>query len=65
MRVLTEIQKEFLLKNFFTNENYAGWRSIATKLLTTGKCIVPGSKCIWHGGIGNFIKTAEAEDADI
>ncbi len=61
MRKLTESQKEFLLNSFFENEKFPGWRSIATTLLETGKCIVAGETCIWRGGIGNFIKTSPAE----
>jgi hypothetical protein len=63
MRKLTDYQKHFLLENFFKNEKYAGWRSIAMKLLETGQCIVAGKECIWVGGIGNFIKTEIAKDA--
>ena len=63
MTVLSEYQKNFLLDYFFKNEKYAGWKSIATKLLETGQCIVAGKECIWIGGIGNFIKTEEAKDA--
>lgn len=63
MRTLTENQKEFLMNYFFKHENYPGWINIVTKLLETGKCIVPGTHCIWKGGIGNFIKTKEAENA--
>lgn len=61
MRTLTEYQKNFILNKFFKDEQYAGWKNIATKLLETGSCVVPGNKCIWHGGIGNFIKTSQAE----
>lgn len=57
---LTKKQTEFLL-TFFENKMYAGWRTIAMKLLETGQCIVAGEKSIWIGGIGNFIKTAETE----
>ena len=63
MRVLSDYQKEFLLDYFFEKEGHYGWRNIATKLLETGQCIVAGNECIWVGGIGNFIKTEEAEDA--
>ena len=63
MRKLTDFQKEFILKNFFENETYPGWRNIAIKLLEKGKCIVAGNGCIWIGGIGNFIKTETAKDA--
>lgn len=63
MKVLTEIQKVFLLEYFFKNERYAGWKNIASKLLENGSCIVAGDKCIWMGGVGNFIKTENAENA--
>ena len=55
MKKLTEHQINFLLK-FFENKEYSGWKNIATKLIETGSCIVAGDKCIWNGGIGNFIK---------
>lgn len=61
MKNLTDNQIDFLLEHFFKNEKFAGWRNIATKLLTTGSCVVAGNDSIWHGGIGNFIKT-EAPD---
>lgn len=60
-RILTENQKEFLLKYFFENEEFAGWKNIATKLLETGECIVAGNSCIWKGAIGLFIDTEIAE----
>ena len=63
MKPLTNYQKEFFLECFFKNEKYSGWKEIATKLLETGQCIVAGDKCIWYGGIGNFIKTETAKDA--
>lgn len=63
MRTLTKNQKEFLLNYFFKNEEFNGWNNVATKLLNNGKCIVAGDKCIWNGGIGNFIKTEDTEDA--
>ena len=62
MKKLTFYQKEFLL-TFFQNSNYHGWRNIAVNLLDKGECIVAGTNCIWHGGIGNFIKTEIAENA--
>jgi hypothetical protein len=31
-------------------------------LIENGKCIVAGTECIWKGGIGNFIKTSNADD---
>lgn len=61
MIILTEYQKEFILNNFFKNEKYAGWKTIATTLLEKGECIVAGEGCIWRGGIGNFIKTEHAK----
>ncbi len=57
---LNQNQKDFLLE-FFRDERYAGWKSIATDLIETGKCLVGQSKCIWHGGIGNYIKTSHAK----
>lgn len=56
MKKLTDYQKEYLLEFFNINQGYPGWKSIAEKLLNTGKCIVAGEDCIWKGGIGNFIK---------
>lgn len=63
MKKLTTNQIEFLLKHFFQNPRYADWRNIAINLLNTGECIVAGDKCIWLGGIGNFIKTEPAKGA--
>ena len=60
-RILTENQKTYLLNYFFKNEEFAGWKSIATSLLETGECVVAGTKCIWLGGVGNFIKTENAD----
>lgn len=57
---LTEHQTKFILENFFRND-YAGWENIARKLLTTGKCVVAGNRCIWIRGIGNYITTTEAD----
>ena len=56
---LTESQKKFLLSTFFESDKYPGSRSIGDKLLTNGKVIVAGDRCIWIGGIGNFIQTKE------
>lgn len=61
MKELTENQKTFLLNNFFKNEQYAGWKNIATTLIEKGKCVVAGDRCIWLGGIGNFINTSNAD----
>ena len=57
---ITNNQKEFII-SFFKDERYAGWKNIATALIENGKCIVPGSECIWKGGIGNFIATKETD----
>lgn len=62
-RQLTSNQKEFLLENFFKNEEYAGWRNVAEKLLEKGECIVAGKTRMWIGGIGNFIEIEDAKDA--
>jgi hypothetical protein len=62
IKIITFHQRQFLL-TFFTNEEFAGYRNVAEKLLNTGQCIVAGKDCIWKGGIGNFIKTSNAEDA--
>ncbi len=62
MKTLTENQINFLLEYFFKAEEFASWKNIATKLLNTGSCIVAGKDCIWIGGIGNFIKTKNAEN---
>lgn len=60
---LTESQKNFLLTTFFESDRYPGSRSIGDKLITDGKVIVAGDKCIWIGGIGNFIQTKETTEA--
>lgn len=64
--MLSEYQNNFILE-FFKNSadmrRFPGWESIAKKLISTGRCIVAGDKSIWNGGIGNFIKTSESEDA--
>lgn len=54
--------KKLLLKFFEKHNNYPGWKNIAEKLIETGECIVAGNDCIWHSGIGNFIKTETAEN---
>lgn len=58
---LTENQESFLL-SFFKNDEYVGWKNIAKQLLRKGSCIVAGEKNIWVGGIGNFIKTKNADN---
>lgn len=57
MKQLTKAQKEFMLYNFFYSDYARGWKNIAESLLDTGECIVAGKKCVWQGGIGNFIET--------
>jgi len=59
--ILNETQIKTLLKLFPIDCN--GAENIARKLLTNGKCIVAGTQPIWRGGVGNFIKTKNAEDA--
>lgn len=61
MKQLTEYQKKFLLK-FFYSEKHPGWQSIAESLLEKGFCVVAGEDCIWKGGVGNFIKLEKAEE---
>lgn len=62
MKNLTEFQKEFLLTNFFKNSEFENWKSIGYKLLTTGSCIIAGTKRPWSGGVGNFINMENAEN---
>ncbi len=62
---LTEHQKQFLFDNFFEQQEYAGWKSIANNLLEKGSCVVAGSTCIWIGGIGNFMKISPAPEPSI
>jgi hypothetical protein len=61
---LTEIQKVFILEHYFKNEKYAGWMTIATKLLDIGKCTVSGRERMWIGGIGNFIQISDSKYTD-
>ncbi len=62
MKHLTDNQKEFILTHFFRNDEYAGWKGIAIKLLENGSCIVAGNNCIWDGTlISFFIKTETAD----
>lgn len=63
MKKLTNYQKEFILEHFFKSMAFLGWKNIASELLDNGTCIVAGSICIWHGGIGNFIETEKAENS--
>jgi hypothetical protein len=61
-------QKDLILKFFerdINTDRYPGWKGIAENLINHGGCIVPGDKCIWQGGIGNFIKLSEPEIAAI
>lgn len=43
---MTNYQLELLLELFKTKE-HDGWKPIATKLLTTGECIVANTPDIW------------------
>lgn len=61
MKELKEKQITLILKMF--PDTCAGAKEIARKLITNGKCIVAGTSPIWRGGIGNFIKTKNAENA--
>lgn len=61
MKKLTDIQIDFLLDTFFEKPGYPGWRNIAEALLRLGKCVIAGDKCIWQGGVGNFIRTSRAD----
>lgn len=55
---MNSIQKNWLLETFFKNEEFAGWRGIAEKLIDTGNCVTTNQgKDIWIGGVGNFIKS--------
>ena|GEM_PF-1829767 len=62
-RDMTGEQNEFINNHFFKNYDNHGWDNIARKLIKDGKCIVAGNSKLWHGGIGNFIKCAPAENA--
>lgn len=61
MRKLTDYQFRFILVNFFKKEEGIAWRIIACNLLEYGRAIYAGEKCVWDGGIGNFIRTEKAE----
>lgn len=61
---LSKEQTEFFLEFFKLDEDRTpGWKNIATKLLEKGSCIVAGDSCLWKGGIGNFIKTENTDEA--
>jgi len=61
--ILTQYQKSFILSQFFKNDEYPGWETIATKLIENEFCMVAGDSCIWVGGIGNFINTNTSDEA--
>jgi len=63
MKKLRPLQTEFLLNDFFKNEEYPGWKNIAVLLIEEGCCLVPIRENIWRGGIGNFIKVESAKGA--
>lgn len=59
---MNDFQKNWLLETFFKNEQFAGWKNIAEKLIDTGSCVTTNQgKKIWVGGIGNFIKSKPYE----
>jgi len=58
---LTDLQRDYIINNFFDDSLYPGAISIGNKLLLSGECVVAGEKCIWEGEISNFIKTEKAE----
>lgn len=60
---ISKYQKEFILEYFFKNDNYHGWRNIASKLIDDGHCIIGGRQILWYGGVGNFIETSDAPNA--
>lgn len=64
---LKQIHKDWIVDTFFLSSDierrFAGARSIATKLVESGECIIAGDNRIWRGGIGNFIKDKPAENA--
>lgn len=58
---LSEYQIDFIINNFFILEEYAGSKTIASNLLTSGECVVAGKECIWNKSlIGYYIKSEEA-----
>lgn len=59
---MDENKKNFLLNEFFKNEDFAGWQDIAESLICNGYCIIAGSKSLWSGGVGNFIEISEAKE---
>lgn len=60
---LTDIQIKSLLPFFAAASKYAGWESIAIKLLKGEVCVVAGHRCIWgNGGIGAYISVLPASD---
>ena len=58
---LNEQQRSFII-DFFIDDKLPGWKQIAEALIDNGECIVAGDKCVYNGGIGNFIKTESAND---
>lgn len=59
-KTLTKLQKDFILDEFFKNEEYAGWRNIAESLLNEG--YVTTTTCsIWSDNITNFMNIVASE----
>lgn len=55
---MDKAQKDWLLDTFFKNDNFPGWKNIATELIETGNCLTSKQgENIWIGGIGNFIES--------
>jgi hypothetical protein len=48
MKKLTDKEINYLLP-LFEHSTYPGWKSIATRLLKSGECVVAGDSCIWVG----------------
>lgn len=56
-------QKDFILKYFFENDKFAGWRNIATELIDKETVLTTcDHRDIWSGGIGNFIKSCKSDE---
>jgi len=66
---MTENQIEFLLDRIFHtsySKDFPGWKTIATKLIKTGECIIAGQKSLWPSDcseVGKFIGREDAPNA--
>ena len=54
---MTEVQINYILAFFSTNNNRIDSRNIARRLVTDGSCIVGGDRIIWYGSSSTFIRT--------